>query len=233
MSRCRPILKGRPRLAKTIRLTARLWAEHVRQVRLRNCRRLNESRRRRKRETLIVEHMVNVRGIAATVRHMFPSIPFDDLVSCGYVGLCDAAGRYDPSRGKFAPYAYQRIRGAIIDAHKRRAYKEELHDSLDEMQGAIRTQGGVINNETRHQLLTADPRPLQDALCFDHERMALARAAAVLLPDEERAVLEEALAGLQLAQIAAECGKSVSWVRVRLASGKKHLALMLASKLAA
>jgi hypothetical protein len=47
--------------------------------------------------------------------------------------------------------------------------------------------------------------------CFSHERMALARAAAVLLPDEERAVLEEALAGLQLAQIAAECGSRPRW----------------------
>lgn len=213
-------------MAKTIHLSRKLWAEHVRQVRSRNCRRLNENKRRLKSQALIVEHMGHVKGIAASIRHMFPQIPFQDLISCGYVGLCDAAGRYDASRGAFAPYAYQRIRGAIIDAHKRRAFKEELHDSLDEMQEQ-RERGHDTNSPHGGQVLAIDSSPLADEQYGERERRALARAAIVLLPDDERAVLAEALDGAQLVDIAAESGRSVSWVRVRLASGKKKLAEVL------
>lgn len=40
----------------------------------------------------------------------------DDFMSAGFLGLIEAAGRYDASRGReFRAYAYLRIRGAIID----------------------------------------------------------------------------------------------------------------------
>lgn len=87
----------------------------------------------KRRDLLIVEHMAMVPRIAQTVRHMFvPHIPFEDLVQWGYVGLVQAAHRYDPAQGSFARFAYLRIRGAIIDANKRQAYREELHTSIDE-----------------------------------------------------------------------------------------------------
>ena len=41
---------------------------------------------------------------------------YDDLVSLGLVGLCDAARRFDSSRGvSFRTYARHRIRGEILD----------------------------------------------------------------------------------------------------------------------
>lgn len=40
----------------------------------------------------------------------------EQLLSAGYLGLCDARNRYDPSRGlPFAAYATVRIRGAVLD----------------------------------------------------------------------------------------------------------------------
>lgn len=40
----------------------------------------------------------------------------DDILSAAYAGLCDAATKFDPSRGlAFATYAVPRIRGAILD----------------------------------------------------------------------------------------------------------------------
>ena len=40
----------------------------------------------------------------------------EHLVSAGYLGLCDALQRYDPSHGlPFAAYATVRIRGAVLD----------------------------------------------------------------------------------------------------------------------
>lgn len=41
----------------------------------------------------------------------------DELVSAGYLGLVEAAERFDESRGvDFRSYAYRRIQGAVIDA---------------------------------------------------------------------------------------------------------------------
>lgn len=46
---------------------------------------------------------------------------YDELVSCGTMGLIDAAGNYDPGRGvRFESYAAIRIRGAIIDAMRKK-----------------------------------------------------------------------------------------------------------------
>lgn len=44
------------------------------------------------------------------------SIDVEDLVSMGFIGLMDAADKFDPSRGvKFETYAEYRIRGSIFD----------------------------------------------------------------------------------------------------------------------
>jgi RNA polymerase sigma factor for flagellar operon FliA len=44
------------------------------------------------------------------------SVELDDLIGEGTLGLLDAAGRFDPTRGiKFRTFAEQRIRGAMLD----------------------------------------------------------------------------------------------------------------------
>jgi RNA polymerase sigma factor (sigma-70 family) len=200
-----------------------------------NARKLDEARRRRERGSLIVEHMPIVRRIAASLRHLFPTISFPDLVSCGNVGLCDAAGRYDPSRGTFAAYAYARIRGAIIDAHKRKAFREEQHDSLDAPRGDDNASGGsgyehgTPANQQRTHHLAINQSPLPDALTVERERLNRTKAALDFLPEDERAVMAGLLAGAKPADIAAAHGRSLSWVRVRLARGRKALSSRLSS----
>ena len=45
------------------------------------------------------------------------SMQFDDLVSCGAIGLLEAFDRFEPSRGiQFSTFAEYRIRGAMLDA---------------------------------------------------------------------------------------------------------------------
>ena len=55
--------------------------------------------------------------VARLIRSMrLPIVSKDDFISAGLLGLIEAAGRYDASRGReFEAYAYLRIRGAIID----------------------------------------------------------------------------------------------------------------------
>jgi len=68
-------------------------------------------------DQMIIEHAPLVKRI---VYHMItrlpPSVPVDDLIQAGMIGLIEATRNYDPSQGaSFDTYAGIRIRGAIVD----------------------------------------------------------------------------------------------------------------------
>ena len=65
---------------------------------------------------LVEDHMPLARAIAQRWRSSCrTSIEHEELVQVGYHGLIQAARRYDPDRGEFAPLAAGRVRGAICD----------------------------------------------------------------------------------------------------------------------
>src|SRR3954471_5813104 len=67
------------------------------------------------RETMIESNLGLVRAIARAFRGT--SLPFDDLVQDGTVGLIQAVERFDHRRGvKFSTYAAWWIRRGILDA---------------------------------------------------------------------------------------------------------------------
>jgi RNA polymerase sigma factor for flagellar operon FliA len=70
------------------------------------------------RESLILEHMPQVRLIARRIHDRLPgSINLDDLISVGTLGLISAIDRFDPKQGvKLKTYAEYKIRGAILDS---------------------------------------------------------------------------------------------------------------------
>jgi RNA polymerase sigma factor for flagellar operon FliA len=67
---------------------------------------------------LIEQHLPLVKHVVYQVAVHFPRhVDRDDLARAGALGLVEAAGRYDESRGvPFERFAAQRIRGAILDA---------------------------------------------------------------------------------------------------------------------
>ncbi len=69
------------------------------------------------RDLLILEHLPQVRIIARRIHERLPgSVPIDDLISTGTLGLIGAIDNYDPSQNvKLKTYAEYRIRGAILD----------------------------------------------------------------------------------------------------------------------
>jgi RNA polymerase sigma factor for flagellar operon FliA len=75
----------------------------------------------RARDLLIAEHMPMARRIARKVRRRLPeNVREDDLVSAAFVGLTEAAERFDSSRGEpFIAFAAPRIRGAVLDELRR------------------------------------------------------------------------------------------------------------------
>lgn len=86
------------------------------------------------RERLILEHLPQVRWIAANIyERLSASVCEEDLVSTGIIGLIQAIDHFDPSRNaSLRTYAEFRIRGSILDSirgldgidpHKRKRLK--------------------------------------------------------------------------------------------------------------
>lgn len=66
----------------------------------------------------LVRYLPLVKHVAARVAAGIRSaiVDYDDLVQCGWLGLMDALGKFDPARHvKFTTYAVPRIRGAMLD----------------------------------------------------------------------------------------------------------------------
>lgn len=94
-----------------------------------------------------------VKQIAMQVAGSIPRhVELGELVSAGYVGLVEAARRYNPDRGvRFEAYVAERIRGSIIDFLR----------SLDWAPRSVRTNGKRIE-EARTRLACELGRPPSD-----------------------------------------------------------------------
>ncbi|CAN5828332.1 FliA/WhiG family RNA polymerase sigma factor [soil metagenome] len=73
------------------------------------------------RDQLLSEHLGLVHHVARQIsRSLSAHADFDELVSAGSIGLINAMGTFDPSRGlAFSTFAAPRIRGAILDELRR------------------------------------------------------------------------------------------------------------------
>jgi len=177
--------------------------------------------RRWHRERSIVALLPMVERVAKNVRWMFaPHIAIDDLTQAGSQGLVAASNTYDPakSKGSFEPYAYFRVRGAIIDSQKRRVYKEEQHTSLDRAVSANQKERGQAPRTLLD--VTRDRRPLPDADAQAEEIHRLLWEAIAELPQPERRVMECHLEGRSLTATAKEVGLSLMWTRAKLADAR-------------
>lgn len=171
--------------------------------------------RRWHREREIIAYMPQVNKLARQLRaQMFPFASVEDLVSAGTVGLLEAAQRYEPDQGSFAPFAYWRTRGAMIDAHKRQAYREEQHDSIEDIHDRL----GYLPAE-----IAQDNRPLPDAQA---ERSEMERAVQVLiseLPELEASLMRLVMEGSSVPEAARKLGRSPAWGRARLAAARDRV----------
>ncbi|MDQ6759582.1 MAG: FliA/WhiG family RNA polymerase sigma factor [Acidobacteriota bacterium] len=70
------------------------------------------------RESLIIEHLPQVKLIARRIHERLPeTVSLDDLISTGTLGLIAAIDRFDPVLNvKLKTYAEYKIRGAILDS---------------------------------------------------------------------------------------------------------------------
>lgn len=77
--------------------------------------------RKARRDQLVLDHLSLVRHVLGRMALDLPlGADVENLEAAGTLGLVEAAGNYDESRGvPFRPYAHARVRGAILDELRR------------------------------------------------------------------------------------------------------------------
>lgn len=194
---------------------SQIWSYYDRAVALIRRKAKREAAALALRDRLIAEHMVLAEKIAHKEGKAYcPPFDMADLVAAGRVGLVEAANRYTPDKGVFSHYAYFRIRGAVIDARRRRPYREELHSSIEEMRERL----GFLP----HRLET-DTGPEPDELAEQREQRRQLARAIDWLPTAEKRVLLAHLASKSLATTAADLHMPVMQVRETLAAARIHV----------
>ncbi|MGA2713296.1 MAG: sigma-70 family RNA polymerase sigma factor [Bryobacteraceae bacterium] len=171
------------------------------------------------REALVLEQIPTVRRIARQMSWIFAHADLEDLVQTGYVGLMQAVDRFQPGSGDFAPFAWFRIRGAIVDSQKRAAFRNVFNQSLDAI--AERNDGWLPPE------FDCDRGALPDELAVQAQISERLAAAIESLPERERQVLVAKLAGKKQAKIARELGLSVAAVDTLWADARWWVGIFL------
>ena len=132
------------------------------------------------REDLILKYMGLVKYVVDRLSMKPPStIEYNDLCSCGIIGLVSAVDRFDPSLGnKFQTYAICRIRGEILDESKRMGwvprplYKKNIE--IEQVFASLQAQlGRPAEEEEVAEAMSIELGELQQAIA-DYSRASLA-----------------------------------------------------------
>ena len=132
------------------------------------------------REDLILKYVGLVKYVVDRLSMKPPStIEYNDLCSCGIIGLVSAVDRFDPSLGnKFQTYAICRIRGEILDESKRMGwvprplYKKNIE--IEQVFASLQAQlGRPAEEEEVAEAMSIELEELQQAIA-DYSRASLA-----------------------------------------------------------
>jgi len=108
------------------------------------------------REQIVKKHIPLVKYIASRVIiGKTKYVEYEDLISYGMLGLMDALGKFDDTKGmKFSSYASIRIKGAMIDELRRNSpISKGAMDKLNRYNEAIeRLQKRLYREPTNHEI---------------------------------------------------------------------------------
>lgn len=166
----------------------------------------------------ITDYLPLVGAIArALSRGLPPTVELDELINDGVIGLIEALGRYDPTRGVgFSTYAGHRIRGAMLDGLRvrdplprrvRRAHKADQVDPRNQTGGR-----GVFFHEIEDALtIPEDEAYGPEARVLEEEMVYELRCGLLELPPRDRQVLLlRMVRGMTLRAVAAELQLSIT-----------------------
>ncbi len=106
------------------------------------------------RDELVLDHLPQVRYMAQGIRRRLPpSVPLEDLVSAGVLGLLEAVDKFNPKRHvQLKTYAAFRIRGAILDSLRQMDWGPRSLRSqsrrLEEASARLQTRLGRMATQT-------------------------------------------------------------------------------------
>lgn len=146
----------------------------------------------------------------------------DDLIQAGFLGLVEAADRWEPARGAWSNIAtlciQKHMRAAVgLGSTRKRAHLGAV--SLDKpISVGDEGEGGTLAD-----LLADESLPQSDAALLDQERRAALLRAVGWLKWWERLVMEAFLQGLTVEQTAAALGLTVRRAEQLRASARRRL----------
>ena len=115
------------------------------------------------REALLTEHLSLVHHVARQIsRSLAAATDFDELVSAGTMGLINALGSFDVSRGlAFSTFAVPRIRGAILDELRRqdhvpRSIRRKSREIAAARESLMRTNGRLPEDRQLAESMNID-----------------------------------------------------------------------------
>lgn len=113
--------------------------------------------------------------IAQALKGVLGGISLEDCMSAGYEALTRAALRYDPASGlPFMAFAYQRVRGAMIDAAR------QLHPGRRRLRRLMRAAEAAASVAEANAALAGDPRTLAERVAAAAAMVREVTAAVVL-----------------------------------------------------
>lgn len=103
-------------------------------------------------DQLVTQHAPLVKRIAYhLINRLSGNIDVDDLIQAGMIGLLEAAGNYQPSKGaNFETFAGIRIRGAMLDEVRRSDWTpRSVYQKLRQVTEAMREVEGRTGRDAR------------------------------------------------------------------------------------
>ena len=147
------------------------------------------------RDLLITSNLNFVKHILSRIIVNFPShVDRENLEAAGVLGLVEAANRYSHRRGvNFKTFAYQRIRGAILDELRRNCpLPQHILKHWKMIKAAIQQNAGALTSEQIAELTELSIDEIED--CMSAMRMVAPQMwraeLAELVPDQLSSVTE-------------------------------------------
>lgn len=110
-------------------------------------------------DNLVVEHASLVKRIAYHLANRLTgNVDVDDLIQAGMIGLLEAAGNYEPSKGaNFETFAGIRIRGAMLDEVRRSDWTpRSVYQKLRQVTDATRAVEARTGHDARDSEVAAE-----------------------------------------------------------------------------
>lgn len=152
----------------------------------------------------------NLRLVGYTAGKMHLQLPSamtrEDVMQCGYIGLIDAALRYNSAcGGRFSTYACCLIRGRILDGIRLYAGRSQIHEKEFSYED--------LPEEQWENLAVHEPSSQESEDLYSDLPERIEQALSCLSPQQRSVIRLRYYQEQSIRQIAEEKGLSVIWIR--------------------